>query len=338
MTDEKKITFEGSLSYEEYCRGVSSPGSGDLLYVQDLQGRIGLEVLWLKLSLLSELIAHSRTTRVNLSQCQISLRASAAQLPRFWNFTVEPTQAAQDAPVQSVLRELGQFWFSTLLANPGQSAAEVNALISSLLTVAAGNSHALIESAQRVPALQSAQLYVAKVTSRANPIAADLWQRVVQIGFRLATQIPNFSYATQTDEALHSVLGRVLSDVEAVRARVVAALFIDPPRMEQDLGELLNELIRDPDWLDSLGAVNMTRAAPAPQTTRSVPAPIAQVVAAEIEPDMESTIIMKRGSAPQTSSVAPMSAPVASSTYVEPPAPAEDNLEATIIISKDKKR
>jgi hypothetical protein len=50
MTDEKKITVEGSLSYEEFCERLSSTVGADLMYTHDVLGRVGLEVLWLKLS------------------------------------------------------------------------------------------------------------------------------------------------------------------------------------------------------------------------------------------------------------------------------------------------
>jgi len=341
MTDEKKITIEGSMSYDEFCERLSSPASADLMYTHDVLGRVGLEVLWLKLSLLAEIIGVSRTTRINLSQCQIKLISTTTKLPRFWNFSVECLPAAADPSLQAVLHKLGLYWFRTLLANLGQTAADMETAVESLLAASAGNPKLLIDSALHSQTLQSTQLLVAKEQSHTNAIPADLWQRTLQIGLRLATQVPNFSYSSQADDVLNAVLGRVLADTEALRARVATALFIEPPRMEQDLGELLNELIRDPRWLDSFGAVSASSAAVTAPVTRPAPAPVAQVVQPEAEHDMESTIIIKRGSSAPSAPAAFKPAPAASPARVVPPPPApaaEENLEATIIISKDKKR
>jgi len=237
-----------------------------------------------------------------------------------------------------VLHELGGCLFRTLLTNAGQTAAEVDAILGSLVATSAGNSTLLIESAVHAPALQSSQLFLVNESARANAIPAELWQRVTQIGLRLVTRIPNFSYSSEADDALSAVLGRVLTDIEALRARVAAALFLEPPRMEQDLGALLVELVGDPRWLDSLGAADAT------PTAVSTPAPApAPVLAPAAPPDdeynMESTIIIKRGASMPAAPALTKTAPAASPARVAPPAPVvEDNLEATIIISKDKKR
>lgn len=325
MTDEK-ITVEGSLSYEDFCDRLNSPTGTDLMFAHDVLGRAGVEAVWLKLCLLAEIVRISRDTRINLNRCKIKLVATATHLPQFWNFSVEYSSATDAAP-KIVLQELGFCWFRTLLANPRQAAAEVEAVLASLLAVSVGNSNLLIESAMRAPALQS------------SAIPNDLWQRVLQIGLRLATRIPNFSYSSQEEDSIPAVLGRVLMDIEALRARVATALFVEPPRMEQDLGELLNELIGDPLWLDSLaGAASVT-----PMSTVAPvvppPAPVVAAVQPEYEPDMESTIIMKRG-ATVPSAPGPVSPPTAPANVAPPPAApvVEENLEATIIISKEKKR
>ena len=349
MTDEKKITIEASLSYEEFCERLSSPASAGLMYAHDVLGRAGLEVLWLKLSLLAEIIGMSRTLRITPNHCHIKLVPAATHLPRFWNTSIEYSPASDDASVQAVLNELGLCWFRTLLANRGQTAAEVDAVLKSLLAASGGNSNVLTEAVVRSPVLQSTQLFLAKELSQANSIPPDLWQRTLQIGLRLATQIPNFSYSSPGESSLDAVLIRVLTDTEALRVRVQTALFIDPPRMDRDLSELLTELIRDPDWLNSLGAVS---AAPAVQVVRAalVPADMAATVVTvvtvaeaappEEENNMESTIIIKRGAALPSASASIKPPPAVSPTYVVPQAApaAEENLEATIIISKDKKR
>ena len=349
MTDEKKITIEASLSYEEFCERLSSPASAGLMYAHDLLGRAGLEVLWLKLSLLAEIIGMSRTMRINPNHCHIKLVSGATHLPRFWNISIEYAPASDDASsVQAVLNELGLCWFRTLLANRGQTAGEVDAVLKSLLAASRGNSNVLIESVVRSPVLQSTQLFLAKELSQANSIPPDLWQRTLQIGLRLATQIPSFSYSSPGESSLDAVLIRVLTDTEALRVRVQTALFIDPPRMDRDLNELLNELIHDPDWLNSLGAVSAApavRAAPNPVHTSDMAATVVMAVSvAEAAPpeeeNMESTIIIKRGAVLPSMPVSMKPLPAVNTPTVVPQeAPAEaENLEATIIISKDKKR
>lgn len=336
MTDEKKIPGEGSLSYEEFCARLSSPTGADLMYAQDVQGRIGLEVLWLKLSLLAEIIGLSRSMPVDLQHCRIKLLPTATHLPRFWNFGVEPPAAIADVPAPAMLSELGLCWFRTLVANPGQTGAEVDAVLKSLLAASGSDSNLLIDTAVHSPMLHATQLYTVKELAYVSAIPADLWQRTLQIGLRLATRIPNFSYSSPGEDSLSAALNRVLMDIEALRLRVQTALFIEPPRMERDLGELLNELIRDPSWLHSLGAVSVTPVATPP------PLPVVEAALSEDEPNhnMESTIIIKRGAALPTGAASPSPPPSARPTPTAPPVvpAAEENLEATIIITKDKKR
>jgi hypothetical protein len=341
MTDEKKITSDGSLSYEEFCGHLSAPAGTDLMYRHDVLGRLGLEVLWLKLAVLAELVGVSRNRQINISRCQIKLATATPHLPRFWNFTFEHLAATQDKSAQSVLHELGCCLFRTLLTNAGQTAAEIDAILVSLLATSAGNSTLLIESAVHSPALQSSQLFLVNESSHANTnvIPAELWQRVTQIGLRLVTRIPNFSYSSQAEDALSAVLGRVLTDIEALRARVAAALFLEPPRMEQDLGALLVELVGDPRWLDSLGVAEATPTAVS--TPVPPPAPVlAPVAQSDEQYNMESTIIIKRGASMPAAPAVTKPVPTASPARVAPPPPpvVEDNLEATIIISRDKKR
>lgn len=335
MTDEKKIPGEGSLSYEEFCARLSSPAGTDLMYAQDAQGRVGLEVLWLKLSLLAEIIGLSRSIPVDLQHCHIKLLPTATHLPRFWNFGVEPPAAVADVPAPAMLSELGLCWFRTLVANPGQTGAEVDAVLKSLLAASGSDSNLLIDAAVHSPVLHATQLYTVKEPAYVSAIPADLWQRTLQIGLRLATRIPNFSYSSPGEDSLSAALSRVLMDIEALRLRVQTALFMEPPRMERDLGELLNELIRDPGWLHSLGAVSVT---PLPTP---VPMPVVEAALPEDEPNhnMESTIIIKRGAALPAGAASPSPPPPVRPTQAPPVVPAaEENLEATIIISKDKKR
>ena len=322
MTDEK-IEIGSSLAYEDFCDRLNSPTGTDLMFAHDALGRSGLEVVWLKLCLLAEIVRISCDTRINLNRCKIKLVATTTHLPQFWNFSIEYSSAT-DASPQIVLQELALCWFRTLLANPRQAAAEVESVLASLLAVSVGNSNLLIEAAMRAPALQSRE------------IPNDLWQRVLQIGLRLATRIPNFSYSSKEEDSVPAVLGRVLMDIEALRTRVATALFVEPPRMEQDLGELLNELIGDPLWLDSLAGASV---APAAVPVSLPPVLTIAAVQPEHEPDMESTIIMKRGST-APSAPAPVSTPAAPASAAPPPAASavEENLEATIIISKEKKR
>ena len=321
MTDTK-ITNEGSILYEEWCERLSSPQATDLMYTQDELGRAGLEVMWLKLSALEKIIEISGTGRINISRCKIKLVPTATHLPHLWNFNIEPLRAT-DTSVQVVLHELGLCWFRTLLVTPGQTSAEMEAVLRALVDASAGNSHLLIEAARHSQALQS------------DVLPIDLWQQVIQLGLRLITQIVNFSYSSHEDVSLSVVLRRVLTDTEGLRTRVQAALFVDPPHMEQDLGELLNELIRDPQWLASLGAISQLPVA------SPVNHEVTKLERAEEEHDIESTIIIKRPAATFSAPTSIKPEVVMNSTRTSTPQrmpAAEENLEETIIISKDKKR
>ena len=222
------------------------------------------------------------------------------------------------------------------LQNDETEDMEVDAVLKSLLAASGSDSNLLIDAAVHSPVLHATQLYTVKEPAYVSAIPADLWQRTLQIGLRLATRIPNFSYSSPGEDSLSAALSRVLMDIEALRLRVQTALFMEPPRMERDLGELLNELIRDPGWLHSLGAVSVT---PLPTP---VPMPVVEAALPEDEPNhnMESTIIIKRGAALPTGAASPSPPPPVRPTQAPPPVvpAAEENLEATIIISKDKKR
>lgn len=293
------------------------------MYAHDVAGRAGLEIIWLKLSLLAEIIGVARTTQVDLSRCKIKL-GSAIHLPRLWNFSIEFFPAA-DTSIQA-LQELGLYWFRTMLVSPRQTAAEVDAVVAPLLTASDGNVHSLFESAMHSSAMQS------------KAVPADLWKRILHVGLKLATRIPNFSYLSQASDTREAVLGRALIDIEALRAQLQAALFIEPPRMEQDLAELLNELIGDSNWLDSLSKASATHAIRQVQETIVMTKSPTEEQSPGDENNMESTIIIKRGTSVPSVPVSMKPAAANPPQAQSPIAPTEENLEATIIISKDRKR
>jgi hypothetical protein len=315
---------EQSFSLEEFSRELSQARSGWIVFADDAQGRTLLEVLWLKLGLLHDVL------RFAPDFTNLGVRVTAAgHLPGAWSFHVNrsgPTAAA--APDDSGAAELAKVWFGVLLANENQDATRVIGLLARDLASAAGH-------AQRVDGLvQQVQFAAQNVLWRPGNASYTLpppafWRRVIDIGVRLAT-------ATAAD--VPAVVSRAIADTAALATEARQLVFIEPPQMRRELTELLDELIADPQWL-------RTQSAPSQLAARAVPEPVAPP-----PDDVDATVIVKRGATPAAPPRAPVT-PAREASLDEtvlmgkgqpPPGPAArppppDDLDATIIVGRGER-
>lgn len=359
MAAEQQSAAASSCTYFAFCERLSRAHSADLLYAADDHGRVALEILWLKLSLLIEALGTANTSGFDPDACTVLLDPVARHLPGVWNFRLRydaplpnPAATPPSAP------DFGQTWLATLLVNPQQDVARIGAVVTGMLSDCGADVDRLMKLISDAPVLGAHQLNPSTDDGAMSAIPADLWRDVLLMGFKLAARIPKFSYTTVLEVADEAVRARCLADCVALQARAQQALFVDPPLMERNVREVLLELIDDAQWLDALSAPQAaapkTKTVPPP--AMSAPRPTAAPVAENV--DAEATIIMKRGAPVPTAPTrmpepAPAEAVNLDSTIIvsrgnsathesrptAPPPPDEpENLEATIIVSRDKKR
>lgn len=343
MAAEQQIGMEYSFSYSEFCERLSGVHGADLVYAGDPCGRAALEILWLKLSLLVDLVRAAKSPEFTLGACRVTLDPSTQHIPIAWNFRLRCDSPSTSASTTTFSAEVRLLWLSTLIANKQQDAAHLRSVVTEIIKACGSNVDQLVTSIFRSPVFGAHQLTSAADTNTVIP--AGLWRDVILTGVKLATHIPKFSYAATAEDFPEAARTQLLADSVALQTRAKQTLFIDPPLMEKNLREILVELIDDPHWLDALSTVPAVAAKP--DTARplgGVPPP-PEVPFAE-EENAEATIIIKRGAhAPAAPGRTPLPTPAAGDSVphvsrpVAPPPPEEpENLEATIIISKDKKR
>lgn len=345
MAAEQQSGAEYSVSCAAFCERLSRVHSADLMYAGDQTGRAALEILWLKLSLLVDVIRAAQSPQFDLGACRVTLDPTAKHLPIAWAFRLSCDSSTPVATTTKSSADLGLFWLSMLLANPQQDAARIHAVVTEMVSACGANTDQLAKSIFSSPVFGAQQLTATATTGGHAAVPAGLWRDVVLTGVKLATGIPKFSYAAGDEVFSDAVHARRLADSVALQTRARQALFIDPPQMEKNLREVLLELIDDPHWLDALSTTPAVAAKPERARPMSeAPPPPAMPVAEE--ENAEATIIIKRGAhhpAAPTRTPAPTppagaSAPSVTRPIAPPPPEEPENLEATIIISKDKKR
>ncbi len=300
---------EQSYSLEEFCRAVAQSRADGCLYGDDAQGRALLEVLWIKVALLRDVLKHAP----NFSNLHVHTAVGGDHLPSAWAFRVIRTPATPTPVSPDGAAELARLWFGCLLANAQQDTDRIIAALGPALA-AASDPAGRLRAVERLP-----QFAANNAIWRANSTAlmvppATLWSAILDIGVRLATMSPQDAPA---------VVSKAIADAANVAGQLRRLLFIDPPHMRRELTELLDELIADPQWLQS-------RRAPEPAApVREVAARPAAATPAETGEDLDSTVILRRG----TTSI-PAAPPAPVSPAMAPPS---QNLDETIIVSRGER-
>jgi hypothetical protein len=251
--------------------------------------------------------------KVDPSQCRVRLDPNAAHLPRLWNYRVEVP--ADVAPAGDAAP--GEVWFQVLFENEQQSAERIATELRRHVAAHGADADALLRAVSQSPTFQIAQVLWRPRAEGTMTVSAEIGLSAVRLGVRLL--------AHPSED-----LARAAAEAAALASRARQAVFLDPPRLEQELGELLRELIADPDWLDSIAAPRPV--APPPPAPVVAPARVsAPPPPAEAEA-MEATVIIKRGGAP--AAAVGVTPPPRTPTKVEPPPAAAGEMDQTIIVSK----
>lgn len=156
----------------------------------------------------------------------------------------------------------------------------------------------LLQQLFQEPVLQTKNLFFHPPTyaDRAVSINATLWNEALTIGFRLITQVPEFSYFQTHPQDQHlpifAGLDDVINDLNALNDKVQHALFIDPPKMDYEIHSLISELLNEKDWMEKLAA---SFAQTEPVVVRQQPSNVKQISQYEAPSSLEETIIVTKG-------------------------------------------
>jgi hypothetical protein len=342
------------------------------IYKNDPQGRFGLEVFLLKLSVVSELchamhawhqILHGPLQNLNPRTVRVEIFRNHMLVPWLWNFSFEilesahsvsndesrdarfisPTATREAAAIADDFFSLGMMLFRALLVNHEQDMDVINRRCSEVAAQLhqAGTRSEQAQSGQRLIDLlnnifqdrtfQPGNVFYNPDGPAAAVIKPALWNEALLLGFRLITRIPAFSYFPAKATGIPGVEltereapDRVIGDLNALLAKTKQALFFEPPKMDQNIQTVLDELIADPQWINKL----ITAYAPATATQPAMQQPpIEEPVIASQGAGLDETIIVSRtGKAGPAAPSAP--APHRTAQMQQPPKPAEPAAQA----------
>ena len=180
-----------------------------------------------------------------------------------------------------------------------------------------------------------------------NPVPAELWREVLELGFRLLTGISGFSFlaAGAAAESVDGVVvGRLRADLCQLREKTRQALFAWQPVPTQDIRAVLTGLIDDPEWLDrvlSPGSGGEARPAPTPVAATPDAAGVTEPVVQPVpppppapEPGLDETVILRPGQVAAALSSAQEQASSAVSSAAQGREPAEPSFDETMILKR----
>jgi len=235
--------------------------------------------------------------------------------------------------VECDLFSLGMLWFRALIVNRSQGMDEVSHRVRLLAgelerRVGAGEAAATELLAGELgrcladPLLEARQVAWDPLPLGGEPIPNPLWRQVVELGFRLLTAIPGFSFlpaggARATVDG--AAVGRARAALGEVLGQVRQALRDWQPEPVTEVRAVLAEVIDDPQWLDRVlgGQVG-------PMSEVQPP-----TAAAAAERGLEETVVLQRDQL----EAALETARVAASVSVTPEEPAaRPRLETTVIL------
>ncbi|RJQ70890.1 MAG: hypothetical protein C4519_19995 [Desulfobacteraceae bacterium] len=201
------------------------------------------EVLYLKLTLLDELVALSiRTPEIldepaacmSLESFWVHLPVQTTRLPLFWNFSLRMVDAVgrpgYDAlkgvlPQARLRHFLGSAWFYTLLVNDRQGMAVVQNALEQLLSDAAAIARLTQGDGNSIDAkFSAANLVLQDGLPPAGPQWEALWRRALALGLELMPSARLTAAAWSADD--------FRSRLDALRRDVYDFLFCEPPAAE----------------------------------------------------------------------------------------------------------
>lgn len=322
---------EQSFSLDEFARELAQGRAGWVLFADDMQGRGLLEILWLKLGVLREVLRFAP----DVSNVRVQVSTRESHIPAAWSFhVVRSPDAAPRGDGRGDGIDLARAWFGVLLSNENQDVTRVIGMLESALATSADHA-ARLGAVAKLPQF-SAQNIIWRPGSGARVLpSAAIWSAVLDIGVRLS--------ASSVADA-PAIVSRAIADIGVLVTQVRQSLLMDPPQMRREIADVLSELISDPQWLQAQAmpaAVSPLRESASRASGASVP---------DTREDAESTVIIKRGAStaqpapPRTQSTSvDLDATVivgrterGAVDTVQPrnPVPTRENLDETVILSK----
>ncbi|HSH70443.1 MAG TPA: hypothetical protein VK997_11030, partial [Deferrisomatales bacterium] len=257
------------------------------------------------------------------------------------------------------LFSLGMLLFRSLLVNRSQTMDEVSQrcrFVAAELergagaTGVGGDGKPIAENLERGlldPLFDAGNLLWEPLPPGNTPVPSELWGEVLELGFRLLTGIPGFSFlaAGAAAEAVDGmVIGRLRDDLCPLLEKARQSLFTWAPAPAADIRAVLTGLIDDPQWLDrvlSLGSGDDARAAAPPVVTvhdgPAVTGPVVQPVApapAAPESGLDETVILRPGQAAAALSSAREQASAGVYAGAQGGEPAEPAFDETMILQR----
>ncbi len=171
--------------------------SRGFLFEQD--DRLFMEILYLKLTFLQELIALINSdvfvpvSRMSLDGIGVDMKTQGAHLPHFWNFSLRlvnpigkapPHPAGSDLPYARIHEFLGHAWFYVLLVNETQQMMQLNAVFDEHL-VKGDNRQVYTGELFDHSAFDPGHIFWQPGTIELAPDWQTLWRRALEMGLSL---------------------------------------------------------------------------------------------------------------------------------------------------------
>ncbi|MCP4344769.1 MAG: hypothetical protein GY795_04490 [Desulfobacterales bacterium] len=214
----------------------------------DNRQRYFLEVLYLKLSFLDELVRNIFSgidsyqypdLALSVDRIWVKLADEAGPLPFFWNFKVKPLDLGGRAvqtlffpasPPSYGLYFLGSVWFFALLVNKKQGVADAHAAVEQTIKKIVSDNGSSLENALKegLSSVFSPENIFWDPESR--PVREEweeFWEKTLELGWSLLRASLSIDYKLSKEEFLRKL--------EGLRQEIKEHLFIQPPADEQTL-------------------------------------------------------------------------------------------------------
>jgi len=249
---EAGLKMKGEFGRLHCLRAIRDAGLLETLFLYALNDKFFLEVLYLKLSFLSEVAKVLCSTKTPGQRSTLSIEGmwlkiadQTGFLPSLWNFRcgsfvlsgpAAHTTAAPVLPFTSVPSFLGRLWFYTLLANKQQTITEISLALEDCMsqarTMQGDASSRSFEGLTR-PMFFPGNLLWASPDKEVPPAWRLLWEKCIQLGWSMYLQGVRGEVAQPLDT--------FMLDLENVRAEARSLLFESKPDYSSPLIEQTEE-------------------------------------------------------------------------------------------------
>lgn len=252
----RKRSFSLGDLYTDTSAAPVSPLSGaapffvrDYIYQNDKNGRFGIEILFLRLSLFAQLLGVcirnnmlASNGNIDLSSIGVRIHAPTTPLtPLLWAFTLEldddSIASGQSNAANNVLTpsaKLASLYFQTLLINSENDSQIIDAALKPVFD----NKDNVFQQLNAVPLLAKKHLFYIPDEAETAGISASLWKKIINFGVEILESTP-------------SKLAILESNAYLLMEEVWKYLFSYPPKIDTTLDSILAEFIQDYDRLSN---------------------------------------------------------------------------------------